>query len=283
MPPSPEADPRSGADRRAGGDRRLTERAQKPTGTRPLAIAHRGRHDVHLENTLEAFRAAYDAGCDLVEFDVQLSRDGVPFVFHDDDGMRLAGRREFVHEVDWKDLRTWVMPPGPEGNPAGYRIPSLEEFLGEFGGRAFYLEMKVPKARQRDEAWLRSLGEKCAAMVKSSSPRPETFLASFHVQLLGLLARNQAFPSLAGIFESLERFREVLDAKNPPLERYSLSWRVYNGYQKSAAPKVSGRLDPSRILLWDVKGAADMAAARAQGVYGLCADEVETVVAACRA
>ena len=45
-------------------------------------VAHRGWHKVHVENTLEAFRAAYDAGCDMVEFDVQLSRDGVPVVFH---------------------------------------------------------------------------------------------------------------------------------------------------------------------------------------------------------
>jgi glycerophosphoryl diester phosphodiesterase len=56
-------------------------------------VAHRGWHDLHIENTLEAFRAAYDAGCDMVEFDVQLTRDGVPVIFHDDDCKRLAGRR----------------------------------------------------------------------------------------------------------------------------------------------------------------------------------------------
>jgi glycerophosphoryl diester phosphodiesterase len=237
---------------------------------------------VHPENTLEAFRAAYESGCDMVEFDVQLSRDGVPFIFHDDDGGRMTGRKEFTHELDWKELRSLTIIPGPAGNPAGYRIPSLDEFLLEFGGKAFYLEMKVPKAKHRDEAYLRSLGERCAEAVKASSPRPETFLASFHVQLLGHLARAQAYPSLVGIFEALERFREVKDSGNPPLERYSLSWRVYNGYQKSAAPKISGRLDPSRILLWDIKGAADMAAARAAGIYGLCADDVDAMVRVCK-
>src|SRR6185369_8269991 len=80
-------------------------------------VAHRGRHDSHLENTLEAFRAAYAAGCDMVEFDVQLSRDGVPVVFHDDDCRRLAGRGESVFDLSWDDLRRMELrwKPGRQG------------------------------------------------------------------------------------------------------------------------------------------------------------------------
>lgn len=247
---------------------------------RPLAIGHRGRHQVHIENTMEAFRAAYEAGCDMVEFDVQLSRDGVPFIFHDDDGLRLAGRREMVFDLDWSELREWVLP-GKQGNPSGYRLPSLEQFLSEFGSRAFYLEMKVPKARAKDEAYWKRLGDACAAMVKAASPRPETFLASFHPPILVHLAKAKAFPTLVGIFEDLERYRLSLDGK-APVDRFSLSWQVYQGYKKSAAPKVTATPSPDRILLWNLKSERDMLAARADGVYGLCADDVEAVVRVCK-
>ncbi len=35
------------------------------------------------ENTMEAFNLAYQEGIDMVEMDVQISRDGVPHVYHD--------------------------------------------------------------------------------------------------------------------------------------------------------------------------------------------------------
>ena len=51
------------------------------TTGRPLRLAHRGDWRVAPENTLDAFLAAMRIpGCDGVELDVRLSRDGVPVV-----------------------------------------------------------------------------------------------------------------------------------------------------------------------------------------------------------
>jgi len=52
----------------------------------PLArpvIGHRGNRAFAPENTLESFLEAVALGVDAVEFDVHVSRDGVPVVFHD--------------------------------------------------------------------------------------------------------------------------------------------------------------------------------------------------------
>lgn len=46
-------------------------------------VGHRGARGLAPENTSSSFRAALDAGVDGVEFDVLLSRDGVPVVWHD--------------------------------------------------------------------------------------------------------------------------------------------------------------------------------------------------------
>jgi glycerophosphoryl diester phosphodiesterase len=53
-----------------------------------FAIGHRGSGSnkittEFLENTLSSFQAAYKRGADLVEFDVQMTEDGVLVIFHD--------------------------------------------------------------------------------------------------------------------------------------------------------------------------------------------------------
>jgi glycerophosphoryl diester phosphodiesterase len=50
---------------------------------RPAIVAHRGDAEHFPENSLPAFEAAWRRGIVHVEFDVQLSADGVPFVIHD--------------------------------------------------------------------------------------------------------------------------------------------------------------------------------------------------------
>ena len=50
----------------------------------PQLIAHRGLMREFPENTLLALRAALEVGARHVEFDIQLSADRVPMLFHDD-------------------------------------------------------------------------------------------------------------------------------------------------------------------------------------------------------
>ena len=47
----------------------------------PIIVAHRGLHHVHPENSLAAFRAAWDAGIAWCECDVQLSRGALAGMF----------------------------------------------------------------------------------------------------------------------------------------------------------------------------------------------------------
>ncbi|TMB12920.1 MAG: glycerophosphodiester phosphodiesterase, partial [Deltaproteobacteria bacterium] len=50
---------------------------------RPLVIAHRGASGTSPENTLAAFRRAAELGADMIELDVQVTRDGAVVVIHD--------------------------------------------------------------------------------------------------------------------------------------------------------------------------------------------------------
>jgi glycerophosphoryl diester phosphodiesterase len=86
-----------------------------------LILGHRGAAAVAPENTLASFRAAWRAGADGVELDVHLTSDGVPVVFHDSDGARLAGCPRVVAATSWAEIRTWRV----RGEP----VPSLAEVL----------------------------------------------------------------------------------------------------------------------------------------------------------
>jgi glycerophosphoryl diester phosphodiesterase len=269
-------------------------------------VAHRGWHKLHIENTLEAFRAAYDAGCDMVEFDVQLTRDGVPVIFHDDDCKRLAGRRDRLFDLDWQDVQALILKgTGRAGGLPAYGVPTLERFLEEFGRRPFYLELKVPDAVAANRGYVEMLADKCAKLVKAAGAHPDTFLASFHGGILRYLAREKAYPVLGGIFESYERFAEVHSGKDAEtavaIRHFSVSWEIFRRYARDSvlaternarhAPVKPSELDLLAVrksavipgselfLIWDLKGEKELRAAASYGVRGLVADDVEALVA----
>ena len=70
----------------------------------PQIIAHRGNAVDFPENTLQALESAVELGLRHVEFDVQLTADKVPVVFHDADLTRVADRPESIHDLTWAEL-----------------------------------------------------------------------------------------------------------------------------------------------------------------------------------
>jgi phosphatidylglycerol phospholipase C len=97
-------------------------------------IAHRGktkhptssnpRSSHYPENTLESFRAAAAAGCDAIETDLRVSRDGVIVLCHDRSLERVYGVKKFVDECTWEELRTLRSVQAPH-----VRMPRLVDFL----------------------------------------------------------------------------------------------------------------------------------------------------------
>ncbi|MDR3364835.1 MAG: glycerophosphodiester phosphodiesterase [Clostridiales Family XIII bacterium] len=103
-------------------------------------IAHRGLHDsVIPENSMPAFEAAMAAGYS-VEIDVQLTKDKIPVVFHDDNVKRVTGVNKRLTRMKFADLRKLRLK-GSE-----YGIPTFEEFLTAVAGRVpILVELKKNK------------------------------------------------------------------------------------------------------------------------------------------
>lgn len=100
-----------------------------------LIIGHRGAAGNAPENTLEALRHGQTVGADMLEFDVQLTRDGIPIVIHDSTLLRTHRKSRLIRFSTHESIR--------KATEKGHQIATLEEVLDEFFGKVFLnLELK---------------------------------------------------------------------------------------------------------------------------------------------
>ena len=92
----------------------------------PLVWAHRGASGYAPENTLPAFKLAAEMKADGVELDVQLTRDGVLAVCHDETIDRTSSGAGWLKDFTFDELRSLDFS---NGNAAyeGVKIPAMEE------------------------------------------------------------------------------------------------------------------------------------------------------------
>lgn len=135
-----------------------------------LVIAHRGASGYAPEHTFAAYDGALQLGCDYLEQDLQMTRDGMLICMHDDTLDRTAtGCSGRVIEHAWQEIRncdvgSWFnrsFPAHSDAAFAGERIPLLDEVLARYRDRtAFYIETKVPEtAPGMEEELLRLLAK----------------------------------------------------------------------------------------------------------------------------
>ena len=105
----------------------------------PIAFAHRGGALEVEENTMPAFEHAVALGYSHIETDVQVTRDGVAVIFHDDTLERIADRPERIDSLSWAEL-------SQVRTRAGADIPRLDTLLDAFPGLFVNLEAKADAA-----------------------------------------------------------------------------------------------------------------------------------------
>jgi len=109
----------------------------------PWFIAHRGYRARYPENTLIAFQAALDAGVQMIELDVVLSRDRKLVVIHDATLERTTNGAGAVSDHTLEQLKQ--LDAGGWFHPrfAGERLPELSEVLDLADGQVlFNVEIK---------------------------------------------------------------------------------------------------------------------------------------------
>jgi len=194
-------------------------------GNRPLIIAHRGASCLLPENTSVAVARAIELHADMVEVDVQLTKDHCAVIFHDwhcgrvgrsPRHSRRALRALGIRDLTLEELRLLDVGVWKGKAYAGVTIPTLTELLNDYGRRiAFNLELKSPDGASRsDRTALVSRvldAVACAALIEP------VLLSSFDRSMLELCREQSAsvrlgvLPQPDGIPETL-RLAERVDA-----------------------------------------------------------------------
>lgn len=105
-----------------------------------VMYAHRGLFDNGSEapeNSMPAFKKAVEAGFGI-ELDIQLSKDGIPVVFHDFTLKRVCGAEGRVSDYTFEELQRFRLCGSSE------RIPKFEDVLKLVDGRVpLIIEFKI--------------------------------------------------------------------------------------------------------------------------------------------
>ncbi|WP_226526532.1 glycerophosphodiester phosphodiesterase [Metabacillus niabensis] len=94
-----------------------------------LIFGHRGAAGTYPENTMSSFIAAYHAGADGIELDVQMTKDGELVVIHDETVDRTTDGSGFVKEMLLSDILKLDASFTFSQFIGEARIPTLEEVL----------------------------------------------------------------------------------------------------------------------------------------------------------
>ncbi len=156
----------------------------------PRLIAHRGAPRLAPENTLKGLETARAQGALWTEFDVTLSADGIPVVFHDDTLERTTDGKGPLRALTLAELKQLSAGRGFDPSFADCRIPTLAEYLTTAAQLGLGINVELKPIGAEDQAVL------CAAVLDTLAqvwPRtsPTPLLSSFSAELLTILRQLQ--------------------------------------------------------------------------------------------
>jgi glycerophosphoryl diester phosphodiesterase len=190
--------------------------------TKPLIIGHRGYRGKYPENTLAGFLAAIEAGADMIEFDVRLSRDGFPMVIHDARLERTTNGNGTVFdrslaELQKLDAGAWFHP-----RFTGERIPTLDEVL-DMARKQIPVNIEIKVDATEPPHFWRGIEEKVLNSVYRCGTCDEVLISSFNRDVLETLCRIDRAPAI-GVLSKFGEEQSGLDACK---EFEAFSWHPY--------------------------------------------------------
>ena len=157
-----------------------------------LVIAHRGAMLKAPENSLEAFQVAFDEGAHRIELDLQLSKDGITYVCHDDNTGRVTGEARQISQSlseDLDDLRLANVE----------KLPRLSEVLGWWQEHHYQLSLNLELKSENPELVSSLIADLDSINWVSSPNSPDNSFSSPHQIVLSsrsLVVHKSLYESL---------------------------------------------------------------------------------------
>ena len=244
-----------------------------------LIIGHRGASAVAPENTMAAFREALAVGADGIEFDVRLTRDGVPVVIHDSTLRRTGGLPHRVADLTWAeiskiDVGSWfaqkkVFPPGTF---ASETVPSLAELFTLFqsNNSTLYLEMKCDSPAEQ-----RPLAEACVRAIGEHSLKERVIVECFQLPALKILREIDPDIKTVALFEPTFTNPSVLSDQRIINQALDAGAAALALHHRLARPSLVQKAKAAglHVAVWTVDDPAWIERARAIGIDALITND----------
>jgi glycerophosphoryl diester phosphodiesterase len=247
-----------------------------------LVIAHRGGRSLGPENTLYTFRRAAALGADVLEIDLNRTKDGRLVVFHDRHVDRTTSGSGPVSSFTWKEIRQldaayrWSTDNGLTFPLRGHgiRIPSLAEVFAAFPNKRINIELKDSRPE--------SINQLCQ-LVRTYDKSEKVMIASFDASRLKRFrslcpqVATSVGASEAMLFYGLQ-WTHLQAAYSPPAQalqvppRYGRIQLVTHQFVKAAHAR------NLRVHVWTVNDAEEMQRLIKLGVDGIMTDYPERLL-----
>jgi glycerophosphoryl diester phosphodiesterase len=219
----------------------------------PLIIGHRGASAVAPENSMAAFAAAVAAGADGIEFDVRLSRDGVPVIIHDDTLQRTHGLRHRIAELTEEELRA-------------VRVPSLRDLFELMTGNSLVLCLEIKGSSPE-------LAERCCELVSEFSFAHRVIVECFDLKVIEQIRTLKT----AALFEPrIYREQRLIE------RALEVGASVLALHHRLAKPPLveKAKLAGLRVVVWTVDDPAWVARAHTMGIEALITNDPAMMIEA---
>lgn len=250
----------------------------------PLVLAHQGGAGLWPPNTREAFEGAVALGADVLEIDVQRTRDGRLVVRHDDTVDRTTDGRGAIAGLTWPEIEAldaghgWT--PGGTGafpyRDQGVGVPTLDAVVEAFPDVPLNVELKPDSPDVARQV--------CTTLEEAGRTR-SVMVASFHGSALRAFRRacpevaTSATPNEALAFVLLSKarlagpYRPPFDALQVPEAQGGLRVVTPSLLRAAAAKAV-------QVHVWTVNERAALERLVALGVDGLITDRPDRALEA---
>jgi glycerophosphoryl diester phosphodiesterase len=241
--------------------------------TRPLLIGHRGYPALCPENTLASFEGAMQAGCDMIELDVTLTRDRKVVVIHDDTLDRTTNGKgpvsgHALEEIKALDAGSWF-----DARFAEERVPELSEVIKLTAGRCM-LNIEIKESAFEAIYPVDAIEHQVVKLVKTSGAMDRVIISSFDKRILERIAAMDAPPAVAYISDH-GADKSVLEML---LKMRSFSWHprftVLTRDQVDMLHAVGIKIFP-----WTINTRTEAEKVLALGVDGLICNELRVMQA----
>ncbi len=242
-------------------------------------IAHRGDSKYYPENSRLAFRSAEKLGVDVIETDVHISSDGVIFVWHDDNTLKLDGDEQNVFNRSWEDLSQldlgflFVDKDGKRPfSSKEIRLMTFDDVLRDFPNVRFNVDLKDKKTE---------LVKGMLGLLEKHNAFDRVVIASFHSENLKNM-RKMSKKVATSYGRSEVRLRVILSKLN----LFRLTSNILHRAPVMQVPVTSGNTTVVtrhfikilhkrgiKIQVWTINEADEMRMLYKMGVDGVMTDD----------